>query len=129
MYILKLTSSSQQWCDWSFPPGKYNKIPKSPNLDYWNKYGGWDVKADRLAFIDGATDVWIDLCHHSNLAPARYSSDLHPEYLINGGGHHWDSYGIKNISAEPQFIRDAHLWEIKTVKKWLRAREAGHYEL
>jgi hypothetical protein len=36
-------------------------------------------------------------------------------------GHHWDSYafGYSNISTEPQFIREAHLWEIRSVKKWL----------
>jgi hypothetical protein len=50
---------------------------------------------------------------------------LHPEYLINGGGHHWDSSGILDIAAEPQFIQQAHLWEIKTVQKWLRSFEAS----
>jgi hypothetical protein len=79
--------------------------------------------ADRLAHIDGDQDVWLDLCYHSHNAPPRQFSntDLRPEYLITGAGHHWDSAGIKNISAEPQFIREAHLWEIRTVKKWLRS--------
>ena len=77
--------------------------------------------ADRLALIDGSSDVWLDLCYHSELAPSpRISSDLHPEYLINGGGHHWDSYGILDVAAEPQFIREAHYWEIRTVKRTLR---------
>ena len=51
----------------------------------------------------------------------RYSTDLRPEYLINGGGHHWDSnsLGYDNITAEPDFIREAHLWEIRIVKRWL----------
>jgi hypothetical protein len=39
--------------------------------------------------------------------------------LIAGGGHHWDSYGILDLAAEPQYIEQAHLWEIKTVQKWL----------
>lgn len=30
------------------------------------------------------TDVWLDVCYHSNDAPPRYSSDLHPELLIAG---------------------------------------------
>ena len=58
--------------------------------------------------------------YHSSKAPVRVSSDLHPEYLIADGGHHWDSYGIKNIPGEPQFIKQVHLWEIRTVKRWLR---------
>jgi hypothetical protein len=41
--------------------------------------------------------------------------------LVAGAGHHWDSYGILDIGAEPLFIQQAHIWEIKTVKKWLRA--------
>ncbi|KIN05897.1 hypothetical protein OIDMADRAFT_100781 [Oidiodendron maius Zn] len=115
---------TQDWCNWAFPPGKYNKIPHTPDLSRYNVYGGWDVTANRLAHIDGATDVWLDLCYHSHLAPPRYSSDLHPEYLIAGGGHHWDSYGILDINAEPQFIQQAHLWEIRTVQKWLKSFNA-----
>lgn len=111
---------TQEICTMAFPPGEYNSIPSSPNIDLWNGYGGFNLSADRLAFIDGEQDPWLDTCYHSNEAPARYSSDLHPEYLIEVGGHHWDSSGILDIPGEPQFIRQAHYWEIKTVKKWLR---------
>ncbi|KAK0848206.1 hypothetical protein LTR03_005889 [Friedmanniomyces endolithicus] len=45
---------------------------------------------------------------------------LHPQLLIAGAGHHWESYGIRNVSAEPQFIRNAHLWEIRIVEDWLK---------
>jgi hypothetical protein len=44
---------SQQWCTWAFPPGKYNSIPPTPDLSQFNKFGGFDIKADRLALIDG----------------------------------------------------------------------------
>ncbi|KAI0195081.1 peptidase S28 [Xylaria flabelliformis] len=114
-------SYEQQWCTWAFPEGKYNKVPSSPNLDVYNSFGDFNFTADRLAFIDGDQDVWNGLCYHSPLAPARrQTSDLHPELFITGAGHHWDSSGILNVEAEPQFIREAHLWEIRTVKKWLR---------
>lgn len=111
---------TQEWCDWAFPPGNYNRIPPTPDLQLWNRYGGFDLQADRLAFIDGEIDPWLDACYHSEEAPPRYSSDLHPEYLIATGGHHFDSEGQLNVAGEPQFIREAHLWEIRTVKKWLR---------
>ena len=111
---------TQQWCEWAFPNGEFNSIPPTPNLYYYNRYGDFNISADRLAFIDGNIDVWLDVCYHSNDAPPRYSTDLHPEYLIAGAGHHWDSYGILDVAAEPQFIEQAHLWEIRTVKKWLR---------
>jgi hypothetical protein len=41
------------------------------------------------------------------------------QYLIAGGGHHWDSYGILDIDNEPDYIKAAHEWEIRLVKKWL----------
>lgn len=112
---------TQQWCTWAFPKGQYNSVPPTgPNLWWYNHFGDLDFSADRLAFIDGDQDVWLDLCYHSNETPPRLSSDLHPELLISGAGHHWDSYGILDVDAEPQFIRNAHLWEIRTVQKWLR---------
>lgn len=112
---------TQEMCTLAFPPGTYNAIPSSPDVDLWNMYGGYDVAADRLAFIDGAHDPWLGVCYHANSQPARYSSDLRPEHLIVNGGHHWDSYGQLDIPGEPQFIRAAHTWEIRTVKKWLRS--------
>lgn len=112
---------TQQLCTLAFPPGEYNTIPSSPEVDaLWNSYGGYDLQADRLAFVDGEHDPWLDTCYHSNSAPARYNSDLHPEYLIVSGGHHWDSYGQLDIPGEPQFIREGHYWQIRAVKKWLR---------
>lgn len=119
---------TQQWCTWAFPAGKHNKIPSTPQLSEYNKYGGYNIQADRLALIDGSTDVWLDLCYHSELAPKpRISSDLHPSYLIAGGGHHWDSYGIKNVTAEPAYIREAHLWEIRTVRRFVDMwKKSGH---
>jgi hypothetical protein len=112
---------TQQWCKWAFPAGAHNAIPSTPNLEENNKYGGYNVQAPRLALIDGGVDVWVDLCYHSHLAgTTRISSDLHPSYLIAGGGHHWDSTGIKNVTGEPDYIREAHLWEIRTVRRWVR---------
>ncbi|TVY16508.1 putative extracellular serine carboxypeptidase [Lachnellula arida] len=112
---------TQQWCTWAFPRGKYNSIPSSPDLDRLNTYGAYNLSANRLALVDGGIDPWLDICVHSKYAPARESTDLRPAYLIAGAGHHWDSYGILNVSAEPLFIQQTHLFEIKTVRKWLRA--------
>ncbi|KAK3070034.1 hypothetical protein LTR53_011154 [Teratosphaeriaceae sp. CCFEE 6253] len=116
---------TQQWWTWSFQPGNYSSIPATPDLYQINKYGGYNVSAPRLAHIDGDQDVWLDACYHSNDAPRRYTTSLedatlHPQLLISGAGHHWDSYGIGNVSAEPQFIQNAHLWEIRTVERWMR---------
>jgi hypothetical protein len=111
---------TQQWCTWAFPAGQSNSVPSTPALQYYNKYGGWNIQAPNLALIDGSTDVWLGLCYHSEFIPQpRISSDKYPNYLIAGAGHHWDSYGIKNVSAEPDYIREAHLWEERTVQRVL----------
>ncbi|EFQ90229.1 hypothetical protein PTT_13239 [Pyrenophora teres f. teres 0-1] len=113
---------TQQWCTWAFPDGQFNSVPATPSLHYYNKYGGWDLHAENLALIDGNTDVWLDLCYHSNFASSpRISSDEFPSYLIAGAGHHWDSYGIKDVAAEPAYIREAHYWEMRTVSRFLES--------
>ena len=99
--------------------GKYNTIPTSPNLDNWNRYGGFNLRADRLLFIDGSADVWRDLTYHSTFAPQRYWSELHPEYLINGAGHIWDIWSEGDVATEPQFVREAHYFQMRTVERWL----------
>lgn len=46
--------------------------------------------------------------------------------LITGGGHHWDSYGILDLDAEPDFIKAAHQWEIRMVQTWLEEWDQTH---
>ena len=78
----------------------------------------------RLTSSSPGADVWNGVDYHSPVAGDRYpsiNSSGIDEYLINGAGHHWDSYGILDVEAEPDFIREAHLWEIRTVRKWLDA--------
>lgn len=111
-------SYTQQWCTWAFG----DAVPADgPNVTEYLRYGGFNISSPRLALIDGNVDVWRDLCYHGfNSTPdhrdIRYGEN---QYLIAGGGHHWDSYGILNISAEPDYIRAAHEWEIRTVNRWL----------
>lgn len=124
--VLK-TDYTQQWCNWAFPPGQHNSIPSTPDLEAYNKYGGYSVESDRLAHIDGDQDVWLSLCYHSKDAGERFTSTveeayLSPQLLIAGAGHHWDSYGA---DEEPQFIREAHRWEVRVVKRWLKDFEEG----
>lgn len=116
---------TQQWCTWAFG----DAVPSDgPNLTVYASYGGFNISAPRLALIDGAADVWNDVCYHGyNSTPAhnniRYGAN---QMLIAGGGHHWDSYGILNISAEPDYIRSAHEWEIRSVKTWIQEWDDVH---
>lgn len=116
---------TQQWCTWAFG----DSVPANgPNLTYYTRYGDFNISSPRLALIDGAQDVWNDFCYHGyNSTPAhnniRYGQQ---QYLITGAGHHWDSYGILNVSAEPDFIRAAHEWEMRTVNRWLQEWDQTH---
>jgi hypothetical protein len=47
-------SYTQEWCNWAFPAGSHNKIsPSGPDFSTTEKFGGFNISADRLAFIDG----------------------------------------------------------------------------
>ncbi|PNS15019.1 cell division control protein 42 [Sphaceloma murrayae] len=117
-------SYTQQWCTWAFPSGSHSSIPSAPDTETYNRYGGYDVLADRLARVDGDQDVWNQICYHTDERAARQTLDSqeayrNPQLLITGAGHHWDSYGIRDVDAEPLFIREAHRWEIRIVRAWL----------
>ena len=45
----------------AFPPGEYSSVPALPNITAINAFGGFDIAADRLAFIDGE-GLW-HVCH------------------------------------------------------------------
>ena len=116
---------TQQWCTWAFGDG----VPSNgPNTTHYEQYGGYNISAPRLAFIDGAADVWNELCYHGTNATAAHNNLRYGDnqLLITGAGHHWDSYGILNISAEPDQIRAAHEWEIRQVNNWLQEWDQMH---
>ncbi|KAJ7355300.1 hypothetical protein DFH08DRAFT_1052151 [Mycena albidolilacea] len=116
------TDYTQRWCQWSFPDGQFNKIPASPMLERWNKFGALRLQADRLAQVDGGIDPWQYACVHSPDGFKRTNTLLRPYYEIKEGGHHWDENGLLNITAEPDFIQAIHKYEIKTVRKKLAGR-------
>ncbi|KAJ6540744.1 peptidase S28, partial [Mycena capillaripes] len=60
------TDYTQRWCQWSFPDGQFNKIPASPMLERWNKFGALRLQADRLAQVDGGIDPWQYACVFRN---------------------------------------------------------------
>ncbi|RDL38322.1 uncharacterized protein BP5553_02662 [Venustampulla echinocandica] len=127
------TQNASFWADESNGPGRSylytsnngvlgpsHAESTTPSLELQISEQPTNTAASISKLIDLPIDPWLGLCYHAPGTPVRESSDLNPEYLIAGAGHHWDSSGIKNIPAEPLFIQQAHLWEIKTVQKWLR---------
>ncbi|EGG09784.1 extracellular serine carboxypeptidase [Melampsora larici-populina 98AG31] len=109
-------------CKQSFPPGAHNRIPPIPDVSVPNSYGGYDIAADRLAFIDGRRDPWLYATPHSPLAKPRKSTLTRPFYLIQNGVHHYDENGLPGgLSNQtlPEEIRAIQLFEIEFITSWL----------
>jgi hypothetical protein len=79
----------------AYPPGEHFTIPAEPDVASVNKLGGWNVAADRLAFVDGQYDPWRPATAHSVYgAQPRQSSTQRPYYLIPDAVHHWDEVSL-----------------------------------
>jgi hypothetical protein len=50
-------------CTQAFPPGKYYQVPPLPNVTAVNALGGFNIAADRLAFIDGEGTLVLFIAH------------------------------------------------------------------
>lgn len=59
-----------------------------PDVERVNKYGGYDIKASRLAIIDGEADPWVGATPHSTHAKDRKDSIDKPFVLIDDAVHH-----------------------------------------
>ncbi|GAA94974.1 hypothetical protein E5Q_01629 [Mixia osmundae IAM 14324] len=102
-------------------------VPMWPNISRVNAYGDYGLSYDRLAFIDGQFDAWVEATPHASVAPPRNDTDEQPFWLIPRGGHHYDENGLLNRSAEPSQIKSVHARELAFIKKWL-AEDGGIYE-
>ncbi|GAA93671.1 uncharacterized protein L969DRAFT_78907 [Mixia osmundae IAM 14324] len=74
-------------CPWAFPPGKLNSIPIWPDTAGTNKLGGWGIAADRLAYVCGKKDPWLQATPCADLAPPRKSTVQQPFIVIDDIGH------------------------------------------
>ncbi|KAI5450429.1 Serine carboxypeptidase S28 [Naganishia albida] len=107
-------------CVAAFPPGKRFRLsPDGPDVDRVNKRGGFDLAADRLAFIDGDSDPWRPATPQSDYAVKRNDTLLRPVKLIPNAVHHFDENGLLDPSEEPKRIRRVHAEEVEFVKSWL----------
>ncbi|SCV73373.1 BQ2448_7299 [Microbotryum intermedium] len=111
-------------CQKAFPDGELVRMPSWPNVERINKWGGYKIRAPRLAFVDGSMDPWLYATPHSPHTKGRKDSLEEPYKLIDGGVHHWDENGRSGRSGgEPDSIRDIHAQEIEFVAFWLREWE------
>ena len=88
-----------------------------------NKYGGFDLSYDRLAFIDGEDDPWRRASPHAPQAKPRESTTEQPFILIADAVHHWDENGVLANETAPNVppapVADAQSQEVKFVEAWL----------
>ncbi|KIJ60108.1 hypothetical protein HYDPIDRAFT_99441 [Hydnomerulius pinastri MD-312] len=107
-------------CRQAYPPGKYFTVPPTPNVTAVNDLGDFAIAADRLAIIDGEVDPWRPCTPHSEYADDREDTILRPFKLIPNGVHHYDEYGLRDITAEPPEIQQIHYEMIDFVLEWLK---------
>jgi len=123
--------------------GQYNAIPEQPNVSALNQYGGFDIAADNLMFVNGDADPWLYSTIHSPYAKPRQSTDKRPVQLILSMPpcqkrlllrhsdcavadcwHVCDMRTGQKGTVEPLRIQAVHMAEIDAVKGWL-ARKAA----
>ncbi|KZT27441.1 peptidase S28 [Neolentinus lepideus HHB14362 ss-1] len=107
-------------CPQAFPKGKHFKVPSMPNVTAINSLGDFTIAADRLAIIDGEVDPWRPATPHSDYAPDRPDTILQPFKIIPEAVHHYDEYGLRDITQEPPEILKVHLEMIDFVTEWLK---------
>ncbi|KAF9234953.1 peptidase S28 [Melanogaster broomeanus] len=107
-------------CRQAYPPGKFFAVPSMPNVTAVNSLGDFAIAADRLAIIDGEVDPWRPCTPHSDYAEDREDTLLQPFKLIPDAVHHYDEYGLRDLSAEPEEIQKIHYEMIAFVLEWLK---------
>ncbi|KAK2811259.1 hypothetical protein FQN50_002356 [Emmonsiellopsis sp. PD_5] len=99
-------------------------IHEPSKVENVNKYGGFDIEYERLAFVDGQVDPWRPATPHAEGQRDRKNTLDKPFILIEGAGHHWDENGLFPNETTPELppgqVVDAQRQEIKFVKKWLK---------
>lgn len=63
-------------------------ITGPPDVQRINKYGGYGIKYDRLAIIDGEADPWRPAGPHADWAPKRKNTIERPFVEIADAVHH-----------------------------------------
>ncbi|KAI4090135.1 MAG: hypothetical protein LQ344_004919 [Seirophora lacunosa] len=94
-----------------------------------DRYGGFGIAYDRLAFVDGEQDPWRGAGVHSVLAKGRESTVQRPFVLVEGAVHHWDENGVfANETREgvpPRSVREVQTMEVAWVRAWLEEWRKG----
>lgn len=108
-------------------------ITTAPNVTEINKYGGYNIQAERLAFVDGQADPWRPATVHAY--PYNMTADVNrtntceePFILIEGAVHHWDENGVFANQTTSMFppapVKEAQEEEVQFVMAWMEEWKA-----
>jgi hypothetical protein len=108
-------------------------LTEPANVDNVNKWGGFDIRYERLAFVDGEWDPWRAAGVNALTQPKRESTDSEPVILIEGGVHHWDENGVFPNQTTPDFppkpVADAKREMAEFVQIWLEDWASSRKEI
>jgi hypothetical protein len=91
------TEYTERACRWSFPDGRFTKVPASPMLERWNKFGALKLQVDRLAQVDGGIDPWQYACVFATIIRSLYN------IFINRCVHSPDGFKRPNTLLRPYY--------------------------
>lgn len=101
-------------------------VTSPPDTEAVNKYGGYDIAYERLAFIDGEQDPWRPATPHAfkQGAKPRNSTVDKPFILIAGAVHHWDENGLfpneTTATLPPKPVAETQKDERYFVQQWMK---------
>jgi hypothetical protein len=105
-------------------------LTKPANVNAINKYGGFNLRYPRLAWIDGEWDPWRAAGVHAIGLSPRKSTTSEPYILIDKAVHHWDENGLFPNETTPQLppapVANAQQQEEIFVKEWLKEFQKEH---
>ncbi|KIW85338.1 hypothetical protein Z517_00728 [Fonsecaea pedrosoi CBS 271.37] len=114
----------------------YN-ITYDPQLQRFNKYGGFNMSYPRLALSTGQLDYYRPLTPLAefledgkpNPRVKDNGTDSNPQIVIEGGYHEWDFPGLLPNETDfhmPAVVASAQNREIEAVKLWLQEWNQTH---
>ncbi|OQV07465.1 hypothetical protein CLAIMM_11892 [Cladophialophora immunda] len=115
----------------------YN-ITYNPQLERFNKYGGFNMSYPRLALSTGQLDYYRPLTplaefledgRTPNPRTKSNGTSSDPEIVIQGGYHEWDFPGLLPNETDytmPAVVHSAQSREVEAVKLWLQAWNQTH---
>lgn len=110
----------------------------TPNLSYYNRFGGFNLSYPRLILSTGQIDQWrpatplAEFLEYNVPNPRVKSAGdtSEPQIIIEGGSHEWDLPSVfanlTTASLPPHAVQQAHAREIATFQTWLQEWREAH---